>query len=204
MLVVLALALPLLAAAQVPARTLGVNWRDGVPYLDFSARDLATTAVRRKLASALPQRIVMRVAAFRSADNAPVALVPLSCRVTYQIMDERYRVQVTTATGASTELIPTLDGVVRRCLVVRGIQLGPRSTWVAHHGERVYFAVLIEFNPLSAHTVEQIRRWLASSGGGPAQGEAFFGSFVSLFASRHIAGSAEHALRFRSQPVRVP
>ena len=33
-------------------------------------------------------------------------------------------------------------------------------------------------------------------------GEAFFGSFVSLFVNRRI-GSAERVLRFRSQTVRA-
>jgi hypothetical protein len=191
-------------AQQVPGRTLGVRWRDGVPYLHFSARDLANADVRRKLDSGLPQTIVMRVYAYRSSDpSTPIAVAPQSCRVTNEIMEDRYRVQVQTARGDATEWIGTLDAVVRRCLEVRGIQVGQRSGWIARRGERVYFAVLIEFNPLSPDTVRRIRRWLANSGGGPVQNDAFFGSFVSLFVNRRI-GSAERALSFQSQPVRVP
>lgn len=192
------------ARAQVAGRTLGVRWRDGVPYLHFSARDLANADVRRKLDSGLPQRIVMRVYAFRATDpSTPIAVAPQSCRVTNEIMDERYRVQIQTAAGDMTEWIGTLDAVVRRCLEVRGIEVGQRSGWSTRRGERVYFAVLIEFNPLSPDTVRRIRRWLANSGGGPVQNDAFFGSFVSLFVNRRI-GSAERALSFQSQPVRVP
>lgn len=204
-LLIVALLLPLIAFAQpLPGRTFGVNWRDGVPYLSFSARDLATTAVRRKLDSGLPQNIVLRVAAYRPSDTrTPVAGAALSCRVTNDMMERRYRVQVPTPTGDEIEYISTLDGVIRRCLEVRGMRVDARSGWRAHRGERVRFAVLIEFNPLSRHTVEQIRRWLANSSGGPAGNDAFFGSFVSVFVS-HRVGSAERALRFQSQPVRVP
>ena len=211
--VLLLLALPLgslaprlasTARAQVPGRTLGVRWRDGVPYLHFSARDLANAAVRLKLDSGLLQNIVMRVYAYRASDpSTPIAVAPQSCRVTSDFLKERYRVQVQTAGGDTTEWIGTLDAVVRRCLEVRGIEVGQRSGWSTRRGERVYFAVLIEFNPLSPDTVRRIRRWLANSGGGPVQNDAFFGSFVSLFVNRRI-GSAERALSFQSQPVRVP
>jgi hypothetical protein len=204
-LVGLALLLPLRAAAQqVPGRTLGVRWHNGVPHLHFSARDLANAEVRRKLDSGLPQTIVMRVYAYRASDTgAPVAAAPQSCRVTKDFLEDRYRVQLQTSAGDTTESISTLDGVVRRCLEVRGILVGARSGWATLRGQRVYFAVLIEFNPLSPNTVRRIRRWLANSGGGPVQNDAFFGSFVSLFVNRRI-GSAEHALSFQSQPVRVP
>jgi hypothetical protein len=200
-----ALALPLLALAQqVPGRTLGVRWHEGVPQLDFSARDLATAEVRRKLDSGLPQTLVLRVAALRSSEpSTPIALAAQTCRVTNALLYNTYRVQVTTVAGTVTESIPTLDGVIRRCLVERGIAVGSRGVYEARRGERVYFAVLLEFNPLSPDTVRRIRRWLANSGGGPVQNDAFFGSFVNLFVNHRI-GSAEHVLRFRSQPVRVP
>lgn len=192
------------SAQQVPGRTLGVRWRDGAPLLYFSARDLATAAVRRKLDSGLPQTIVLRVYAYRSADpRAPIALAPQTCRVTKDFIDESYRVQLRTTAGETTESIPTLDGVIRRCLEVRGIAVGQRSVWRALRTARVYFAVLLEFNPLSPDTVRRIRRWLANSSGGQVQSDAFFGSFVSLFVNHRI-GSAEHSLRFQSQPVRVP
>lgn len=204
-LLLLALLLPLVAIAQrIPGRTLGVNWHDGVPYLAFSARDLATPEVRKKLMSGLPQTIVMQVAAYRSSDpNTPLAVAPQVSRVTYDFLREAYRVQVQTATSNTTQWIPTLDGVIRRCLVVPEIQVGERPGWIARHGESVTFAVRIEFNPLSQRTVQQIRRWLENSSGGNARGDAFFGSVVSVFVNRRV-GDAERSLSFRSQPVRVP
>ena len=205
LLVALTLLAPLVALAQqVPGRTLGVMWHDGVPQLYFSARDLATADVRRKLASGLPQNLMMRVVASRSADmSTPITLTAQSCRVTYDIMAETYRVQVSTPERDVNESIATLDGVVRRCLEVHGIPVGQRSAWVAQRGGRVYFAVRLEFNPLSPDTVRRIRHWLANSGGGPVQNDAFFGSFVSLFVNRRLV-SAERSLSFQSQPVLVP
>ena len=205
LLLVLALLAPLVAwAQQVPGRTLGVMWHEGVPQLYFSARDLANADVRRKLASGLPQTFVMQVYAHRSSDpNAPIAIAAQSCRVTYDIMGETYRVQVSSLDRDGTESVPSLDGVVRRCLEVHGFPIGERSPWLAHSGERVSFAVHLEFNPLSPDTVRRIRHWLANSGGGPVQNDAFFGSFVSLFVNRRLV-SAERSLSFQSQPVRVP
>ena len=191
-------------AQDVAGRTLGVRWSGGVPELHFSARDLATPALRRKLDSGLPQNVVMRVYAYRSSNNrTPIAVAPLSCRITRDFLEERYRVQVQSASGDRTESIATLEGVLRRCLEVRGLPVGGARAWTAHRGGRVYFAVLVEFNPLSPDTVWRIRRWLADSGGGPVQNDAFFGSFVSLFVNRRI-GAAERVLSFQSQPVRVP
>ena len=191
-------------AQDVAGRTLGVRWVAGVPQLHFSARDLLTPALRRKLDSGLPQNVALRVYAYRQGDaRTPIAVAPLSCRITRDFLEERYRVQVQSVAGDRTEAIATLDGVLRRCLEMRGLPVGSERAWAGQRGARVYFAVLVEFNPLSPDTVRRIRRWLADSGGGPVQNDAFFGSFVSLFVNRRI-GSAERAISFQSQPVRVP
>jgi hypothetical protein len=191
-------------AQDVPGRTLGVWWQEGAPRLYFSARDLVTAEVRRKLESGLPQTLVLRVYAYDEAAPAePVAVAPLGCRVTRDFLDDTYRVQLQSDDGDRTESVPTLDAVLRRCLVVRGLQVGRAERWQALRGRRVTFAVLVELNPLSPDTVRRIRRWLATSGGGRVENDAFFGSFVSLFVNRRI-GSAERTLTFRSQPVSVP
>ncbi|MEM9195753.1 MAG: hypothetical protein AAGF12_41690 [Myxococcota bacterium] len=122
-----------------------------------------------------------------------------SCRVVYDPWEEVYRVDLETETSDGTRTTGTLEEVVERCLVVRRAQLTARY----RRGRDVYFAALIEFNPLSPETVQRIRRWLARPGGGRSGEDAFFGSFVSLFVNRRI-GAAERTLRFRSQSVEVP
>ncbi len=205
--VALALALALagsaVAAAQdVPERRVGVDWRGGAPRVHFSAVDLVDASVRRKLASGLPQSLVMRVFAYRTS-GAPVAVTARQCRVTFDLWEEVYRVEYRDADADVDESYDDVQQVLQRCLVSERSAVGSPRDYAGLASENVYFAVLIELNPLSPDTVRRLRRWLSRpAGGGRIGGEAFFGSFVSLFVNRQI-GSAERSLRFRSQLVRV-
>lgn len=200
--VLLSALLPATAAAQqVGTRQMGVSWSNRVPRVHFSAVDLADRAVRRKLESGLPQTLAMRVYAYGSQGQA-LGVTARSCRVTYDLWEEVYRIEVADAAGDRSDTVSDLDAVLERCLVADRVPVGRASDYAGVG--RVYFAVLIELNPLSPDTVHRLRRWLARpAGGGRVGGEAFFGSFVSLFVNRRI-GSAERTLRFRSQDVRVP
>ncbi len=202
--VVAALA-PSPAAAQqsVSSRRMGVRWNGRVPELTFSARDLVNADVRRKIDSGLPQTIVMRTYAYRERGRRPIAVSARSCRVVYDLWEEVYRVQVQTEARDRSVTASSIDEVLRRCLVSRRVAVGGEEDWARRGRERVYFAVLVELNPLSPDTVQRIRRWLARPAGGRVEGDAFFGSFVSLFVNRRI-GDAERTVRFRSQAVEVP
>ena len=191
------------AQAQVAHRTIGVRWDHGAPQLSFSARDVVNSDVRRKLESGLPQTIVTRVYAYPEAGGEPIAVALQSCRVVYDLWEEVYRVQVQTASSDRSESASSVEGVVRRCLTATNVPVGAAAQYVARRATRVYFAALVEINPMSPDTVQRIRRWLARPGGGRLEGDAFFGSFVSLFVNRRI-GAAERTLSFRSQPVPVP
>lgn len=189
--------------ASIPERRLGISWRDGGPTVHFSAVDLADESVRRKLASGLPQTLLMRVYAY-GADGQAIAVAARSCRVSYDIWEELYRVEVQTARVSRDESLRDLDAVLHRCFVADREPVGRGNDYAARRGERIYFAVLMELNPLSPSTVLRLRRWLARpAGGGRIGGDAFFGSMVSLFVNRQI-GDAERSMRFRSQTVRVP
>lgn len=191
------------SAQSVASRRMGVRWNGQVPHLTFSARDLVTADARRKLDSGLPQTIVMRTYAYPQRGRRPIAVGGRSCRVVYDLWEEVYRVQIQTETDDRSVTLSSIDQVLSRCLVSRTVALGTSEEWARHGGQSVYFAVLVELNPLSPDTVQRIRRWLARPGGGRADGEAFFGSFVSLFVNRRI-GEAERTLRFRSQALEVP
>ncbi|MBW2461478.1 MAG: hypothetical protein JRH11_07515 [Deltaproteobacteria bacterium] len=194
---------PAQAQEQPPRRRLGVSFRGGPAHLTFSARDLLNADAREKLASGLPQTVVMRVYAYAEGRSAPIAMSVRSCRVVYDLWEEVYRVQVESVNADRATTVSDLDEVLERCVISRRFPVGTAADYSRHRGRRVYFAVLFEFNPLSPDTVERIRRWLARPTGGRVQGEAFFGSFVSLFVNRRI-GDAERLLSFRSQRVRVP
>ncbi|MGE0784938.1 MAG: hypothetical protein AB7S26_04555 [Sandaracinaceae bacterium] len=194
-----------LVAAQenIPERTMGVRWEDGAPSVHYSAADLIDASARRKLASGLPQTLVVRTYAYRTG-GAPITFAARTCRVTFDLWEEVYRVEVREPGVDGDETHGSIEDVLARCLVSQHVPIGAAGDYEGLIGQSIYFAVLIELNPLSPDTVRRLRRWLARpAGGGRIGGEAFFGSFVSLFVNRQI-GAAERTLRFRSQEVRVP
>jgi hypothetical protein len=190
--------------AQVPERRVGVAFVEGAPRIDVSVADFASDAeTRRKLASGLPQTFVLRAYAYVEGVEAPVAVAARSCRVVYDLWETRFRVQVASDSGDRSATYATVDEVVRRCLVAERLPVGAAAAWAPHRGQRAYFAVLAELNPLTPDTVQRIRRWIAHPQRGRLDRDSFFGSFVSLFVNRGI-GAAERSLRFRSQELVVP
>jgi hypothetical protein len=191
------------AEPAVSTRPVLVQWAGQLPRLSFAADDFVTASVAEKLGSGLPQRIVTRVYAYPEGGEQPITMTVLSCRVVYDLWEGVYRVQEQTANADRSRTVPDLKGVVQTCLNVRVMALGDQTTFARHRNGRVYFGAIVELNPLSPDTVQRIRRWLSKSGGGQLRGDAFFGSFVSIFVSRRM-GSAEHTLAFRSSTFSVP
>ena len=189
-------------ADDVSVRPMVVRWSGHVPKVSFAASDFLTPAVVRKLESGLPQTLVTRVYAYPEHGTRPIGFTMRSCRVVFDLWGEQYRVQVQTAANERSFTSRDLDGAIRVCVGARDLSLG--DALAAHRGARVYFAVLLELNPLSPATVQRMRRWLSRTGeqelGG---GDAFFGSFVSIFVTRRM-GSAERTLSFRTAIHVVP
>ena len=191
-------------AQPIAERRVGVHFVDGVPQVDVSVADFATDAeTRRKLASGLPQTLLFRAYAYATGVDTPVAASARSCRVVYDLWEERYRVQLASERGDRTLSVSTVDEVIAECLVAERLPIGTQTHWAPLHGRAVTFAVLVELNPLTPDTVQRIRRWLARPQRGQVDRDSFCGSFVSLFVNRAI-GAAERSLRFRSQEVTVP
>jgi hypothetical protein len=204
----LAAALMLVAAGlradgDAAVRSVLVRWVGALPQVSFSADDFVTTKVAEKLNGGLPQRIVTRVYAYLESEDDPITVTVLSCRVAYDLWEGLYRVQVQTESSDRSFAVADLRAVMRACLDVRALSIGTAEQFARHRGKRVYFAALLELNPLSRDTVQRIQRWLAKSGDGQLRGDAFFGSFVSIFVSRRM-GSAEHSLTFRSESFAIP
>lgn len=190
--------------AQVQERRLGVRFEEGVPLVDVSVADFASDPeVRHKLESGLPQTLLFRAYAYAGGAEAPIAVAARSCRVVYDLWEERYRVQLTSERSSETLTVARYEDVVERCLVAHRVPIGTRAAWSSSSGQRAYVAMLVELNPLTPDTVQRIRRWLARPQRGHVDSDSFFGSFVSLFVNRRI-GDAERALRFRSQEFAVP
>lgn len=193
-----------LARAQLAERRVGVHFVEGAPRLDVSIADFASDPeTRRKLMSGLPQTLQLSAFAYVEGRDEPIAATARQCRVAYDLWEERFRVQITTEASSRTLSVGSLDEVVAQCLVVERLAVGAPSAWASARARRAYFAVLVELNPLTADTVQRIRRWIARPQRGTVDSDSFFGSFVSLFVNPQI-GAAERTLRFRSQRLEVP
>jgi hypothetical protein len=191
------------AEPPVVTRAMAVKWSGAAPLLSFSARDFVSKPVAEKLDSGLPQRIVTRVYAYPEGGAEPISVSALSCRVVYDLWEGVYRVQEQTASSDRTRTMADRAAVMGACLDVRALALGDAEAFGKYRGRAIYFAAIIELNPVSPDTVQRIRRWLSKSNSGQLRGDAFFGSFVSIFVSRRM-GSAEHTLAFRSATYNVP
>ncbi len=190
------------AQANVPVRAMSVSFA-GVPTLGFSARDFLDASVAKKLQSGLPQTLTTRVYAYPEHGREPLAVSAISCRVIYDLWEGAYRIERQSERGDRTLTAKSLDGVVQLCLDMPKLVLGKDASFDAQRGKHIYFGVLVELNPMSQDTVQRIRRWLARPGGNQLEGNAFFGSFVSIFVTRKMGG-ADKTLSFRSALFSVP
>jgi len=192
-----------LAEARVPTRHMGiVLGKDGLS-VSYSASDLINKTALEKLDSGLPQRIVAQHFVYESGRDVPLAAGGHSCKVVYDLWQAVYRVEYEQLGFApSAHAYRTRAEVLDRCLVMHAFALATRDELVKK--QRVYVGSLIELNPLSTSTVARIRRWLSRPRGEyNVETKSFFGSFVSLFVNDRI-GTAERALRVRSQDVELP
>jgi len=188
--------------AKVPQREMTVSWSGRTPSVSFSGRKFLTAPVIKKLKSGLPQRIVTRVYAYRERGKKPISAAVSSCRVVYDLWEGAYRVERSTQTAANAHTATTIAQVAGLCLDHK-LTLGNVGAFESNRGKPIYFAVIVELNPLSPDTLRRIRRWLSRSGSGQLEGDAFFGSFVSIFVTRRM-GSAERTMTFRSRTMGVP
>jgi len=192
-LTLLALVLASVAHGQLSDRRLGVHWARGVPRLSFSAADLVDDAgVRRALDSGVAKRIVLTAQAYRVGSNQPFASRAFECRITYDLWQEAYEVEL----GSRRERFEDRAAAVRRCLAVRGLVVGRPEDYTSRQGDRIYFAVRAEFNPISQR---RCRQALRGSGGSSDP----IGALVVNIVRRDIC-RADRSIDFRSQPVRVP
>jgi hypothetical protein len=189
------------AAAQVSMRAMNVSWTP-LPAVSFSVRDFLDTSVSQKLQNGLPQTVITRLYAYSERGKDPLAVSVLSCRVVYDLWENTYRIERQTETQDKTWTVKNLDAVGRLCLEIERWPLGDSKVFARVAGQRVYFAAMVELNPLSQDTVARIRRWLARPSG-QLDGNAFFGSFVSIFVSRKL-GAAEKTLNVRSDYFTAP
>lgn len=186
------------APQQLPSRQANYAWDKTLLRASFSFRDVIDNALSQKLSSGLPSVIAMRAYVYRDEDATAVALAVRTCRVTYDLWDEVYRLEIVGPEPSPTKAAINVEGVLRLCAEARDLLVTNRKELTA--GKAHFLAVIVEVNPVSPQMLAQMRQWVArptgSTGIGP--GDALFGSFVGLFV-RQI-GTSDKTLVFRTQP----
>jgi hypothetical protein len=189
----------------LPQRKAVVAWDTTAQQLLASVdfRDVIDESTRQKLQRGLPTRILFTALAYRANAAAPVASSYLSCKVTWHVWEEMYRIEVNRSSVAKTQRhwTPTLEGVLRRCaeisdLVLANVEEVPR-------GVPVYFEGTVRINPLDEELMNRLRQWVTrpSRSTTAAPGSALFSTFTGLFMQR--LGDAEKTVQFVSA-VTIP
>lgn len=188
--------------AQLSSRQATFSWetQEKGPDLlmaSFSYVDVLDSAFRAKLSNGLPHVVVMRAYFWREGESEPVALAARTCRITYDLWEELYRLKITGPGGERDTAVFNVNGVLRQCFEVSKLRVSDRTLVTA--GKPHFLGVIVEVNPVNAQMVEQMRKWVTRPAGstGIAPGDALFGSFVGLFV--RSMGKAERTLLFRTQ-----
>ena len=186
------------AGGAVPTRRVGLLIAGEVLQTTVSYRDVFSPAVRKKMTSGLPTRLLVHVAVEREKGGTSVTYWARSVEIVYDLWEENFAVTAADSQGKRHTRVATLEqaidatGVLRRAPVADAGGLSPGL---------YRLRVLAEVNPVSEEMVRNIQRWITKPHGGRGESEArsnFFGAFVGHFVDRSI-GQAERIVGFVSQ-----
>ena len=167
-------------------------------YLNIGYRDLVDAEVRSKLSRGFPTTIVLTATVHRGGSGEVLSTTAQTCRVTWHVWEEAYRVEIIRPGQTQSRWIATLEGVLRRCAEARRLLAGDQAQIPK---EAVLFARgSIQVNPVSQEVLKKLKRWVMrpSSTGTAAPGDALFSTFTGLFLQR--IGDAERDQRFFTRP----
>jgi hypothetical protein len=200
----------LLAPAAARAQARPVQTRDvlfewdaeaKLLYLSNSFRDVVDPELQAKLSRGLPTTIVFTAAIYRASATAstPLSTTAHTCKVTWHVWEEAYRVEITRPGGSQVRWTTTVEGVLRRCAEVRRLVAGtalqiPVNTPLSCSAK-------VQVNPLSPEVLQKLKLWVLRPSGTAtaAPSDALFSTFTGLFLQR--VGEAERELKFNSRPL---
>lgn len=156
----------------------------GELFVTLKFRDLIDDEIRRKLSRGLPTTIVFTGTLYRRGLRAPVATTVQSCKITWLVWDEVYRLEMTGPDGNRTSASPTLEGVLRRCAEVKRLLVATSRELSV--GVAVSLRARLQVNPVSPEILEKIKLWVSRPArtGTAAPGDALFSTFTGLFMQR--------------------
>jgi hypothetical protein len=168
-------------------------------YFNMNFRDVLDANLRAKLSRGLPTTIVLTAAVYRMGQRDPVSTAAQTCKVTWHVWEEAFRVEVLRPRSSQVRWTTTLEGVLRRCAEARRLLAGDATQ--IRPDERYRVTGKVQVNPVSQEVLQKLRRWVMrpASTGTAAPGDALFSTFTGLFLQR--VGDAERELRFVTVPA---
>ena len=122
-------ALPGVARAQakpVQTRDALFDWdaEAKLLYLSIGFRDVIDPELQAKLSRGLPTTIVFTAAIYRGGNTAqPLSTTAHTCRVTWHVWEEAYRVEITRPRGSQVRWTTTVEGVLDILYELSGVRL---------------------------------------------------------------------------------
>jgi len=204
LLLLVSLLLPRGAAAQaaaVPNRDVLFEWdaEAKVLYLSTSFRDVIDPELQAKLTRGLPTTIVLTATIYRrlAATTQPLSTTVQTCKVTWHVWEEAYRVEITRPDLSQVRWTTTVEGVLRRCAETRRLLAGTAQQIPTN--TPLFCSAKVQVNPLSPEVMQKLKLWVLrpSGTGTAAPSDALFSTFTGLFLQR--VGEAERELKFNSR-----
>jgi hypothetical protein len=188
---------------RIPIRTARLQWEDSKLSqlsLTVAFRDAITQDIQAKLTRGLPTSILLTAGIYAKGSEEPVGTTVQTCRVTWHVWEEAYRVEVSRA-NLSTEKqwTTTIEGVMRRCGEARRLPIALTPEFRRAMVLSVRARVLV--NPIGDELLQKIKRWVSRPTGTntSAPGDALFGTFTGFF-MQHV-GEAERISVFETAPT---
>jgi len=188
-------------AAPVPTRDVLFEWdaEAKVLYLSTSFRDVVDPELQAKLTRGLPTTIVLTATIYRrsAANTQPLSTTVQTCKVTWHVWEEAYRVEITRPDFSQVRWTTTVEGVLRRCAEARRLLAGTAQQIPTN--TPLFCSAKVQVNPLSAEVMQKLKLWVLrpSGTGTAAPSDALFSTFTGLFLQR--VGEAERELKFNSR-----
>src|ERR1051326_7546660 len=172
---------PSARADDPPApRTASFEWDEGKRelFVSLAFRDVVDEEIRKKLSRGLPTTIVFTGTLYRRGVRTPISTTAQTCKITWLVWDEAYRLAVTRPDGSRTRWTTTPEGGLRRC--AEGSRLLVATTKEVGAGVSVYLRGRVDVNPLSQEILEKIKLWVnrPARTGTAAPGDALFSTFT--------------------------
>ncbi len=168
---------------------------------DFAFRDALDARIRGKLSRGLPTEIVLTALVYASDSPNPLSTTFQTCKITWHVWEEMYRVDITRANQSKgrRHWTPSIGGVLRRCAESNRLLVADSEQ--VSRGRVLYLAATVRINPIGDELLKKLKRWVSrpSRSSTAAPGSALFSTFTGLFMQR--IGDAERTVSFRTVQV---